>query len=172
MPDYVIIDQIDRALLTALQADAGLSQRALAERAGLSQNACWRRLRRLQDSGLIRGSQLRLDRTLLGLDLTVFMMIRTRHHAQAWSDRFRQHVEAIPEVTEFHRIGGDWDYLIRIVTRSMSGYDDVYQRLIGSFDLEKVTGYFSIETIFEGRPLALHPGVLGDKARRSGRGAR
>lgn len=172
MQEPLFLDQIDRALLTALQDDAGLSQRALAERVGLSQNACWRRLRRLQTCGLIRGTQLRLDRALLGLELTVFMMIRTRHHSKAWSDRFRQHVEAIPEVTEFHRIGGEWDYLVRIVTRSMSGYDDVYLRLIGSFDLEKVSGFFSMETIFEGRPLALKPGIAPAPAARPGRGAR
>ena len=148
------IDQIDREILTVLQQDASQSQRDLAERIGLSQNACWRRLKRLEDSGLITGTRLVLDRELLGLELTVFMMIRTRHHARDWSARFRRHVEAIPEVSEFHRIGGDWDYLIRIVTRSMGGYDQVYQQLIGSFDLENVTGYFSMETIFEGRPLA------------------
>lgn len=157
------IDQIDRSILTALQQDASQSQRDLAERIGLSQNACWRRLKRLEDSGLITGTRLVLDRELLGLDLTVFMMIRTRHHARDWSARFRRHVEAIPEVSEFHRIGGDWDYLIRIVTRSMAGYDQVYQHLIGSFELESVTGYFSMETIFEGRPLVLYPGVLGDR---------
>jgi len=154
------LDRIDRALLDALQRDAGQSQRALAEHVGLSQNACWRRLKRLQEGGLILGTRVDLNRALLGLDLTVFMMIKTRHHARDWSERFRHHVESIPEVTELHRIGGEWDYLIRIVTRSISGYDQVYQRLIGSFDLENVTGYFSMETIFEGRPLVLYPGVL------------
>lgn len=153
------LDQIDRTILTVLQKDAGLSQRALADRVGLSQNACWRRLKRLQESGLVLGTRLRLDRLALGLDLTVFMMVRTRHHARGWSDRFRQHVTAIPEVAEFHRIGGEWDYLLKIVTRSMSGYDDVYRRVISEFDLENVTGYFSMETIFEDRPLVLRPGV-------------
>ena len=149
------IDQIDRSLLILLQQDAGLSQRELADRVGLSQNACWRRLKRLQDIGLIRGQRIVLDQLALGLDLTVFMMIRTRHHSGEWSERFRKHVSSIPEVTEFHRIGGEWDYLIRIVTKGMGGYDRVYQKLIGSFDLENVTGYFSMETIFEGRPLLL-----------------
>ena len=157
------LDRIDRALLDALQRDASLSQRVLAEQVGLSQNACWRRLKRLQEGGLILGTRVDLNRTLLGLDLTVFMMIKTRHHSRDWSDRFRHHVESIAEVTELHRIGGEWDYLIRIVTRSIAGYDQVYQRLIGSFDLENVTGYFSMETIFEGRPLVLHPGVLAQR---------
>lgn len=152
------IDQIDRSLLTTLQQDAGLSQRDLAERVGLSQNACWRRLKRLQECGIIRGRRLVLDHEALGLDLSVFMMIRTRHHSGDWSERFRRHVASIPEVTEFHRIGGDWDYMVRVITTSMAGYDQVYQKLIGGFDLENVTGYFSMETIFEGRPITVRAG--------------
>jgi Lrp/AsnC family transcriptional regulator len=136
-----------------LQRDGGLSQRALAEKVGLSQNACWRRVKRLMDDGILLGSTARVSARALGLDLTVFMMVKTRHHAKDWSTRFRQRVEAIPEVAEFHRIGGDWDYLLKIVTTSMAGYDSVYQRLISDFDLETVTGFFSMETILDHRPL-------------------
>ena len=159
MNDLIEIDQIDRRLLLALERDAGQSQRDLAELVGLSLNACWRRLKRLQETGLILGSRSVLNRTALGLDLTVFMMIKTNHHSGEWAQSFRQHVASIPEVTEFHRIGGEWDYLIRVVTGSMSGYDRVYQRLIERFDLANVTGYFSMETIFEGRPLLARSGV-------------
>lgn len=149
------IDQIDRRILNLLQRDASMSQRAIAEEVGLSQNACWRRMNKLEKDGMIRGSQVRLDRAALGLDLTVFMMVRTRHHSKAWSETFRKHVETIPEVVELHRIGGEWDYLLKIVTTNMTGYDAAYQRLTEKLDLENVTGYFSMETIFEGRPLAL-----------------
>lgn len=151
------IDQIDLRMLMILQRDGNLPQRELADRVGLSQNACWRRLKRLEQCGIIAGSRVILAREQLGMDLTVFMMIRTRHHSREWSDRFREHVASIPEIAEFHRIGGEWDYLARIVTTSMSGYDQVYQKLIDGFDLENVTGYFLMETIFEGRPLALLP---------------
>jgi len=153
MADALELDQVDRRILLAMEQDAGMSQRDLADRVGLSLNACWRRIKRLQDSGVILGSRSVLNRDALGLDLTVFMMIKTRHHSGDWSKDFRRHVESIPEVTEFHRIGGEWDYLIRVVTTSMSGYDKVYLRLIERFDLATVTGYFSMETIFEGRPL-------------------
>lgn len=158
MTESPSIDQIDRRILTVLQADATLSQRALAEQVGLSQNACWRRLRRLQEAGITRGSRVVLDRTLLGLDLVVFMMVRTRHHSAEWSERFCRHVAGIPEVSELHRIGGDWDYLLRVVTNGMAGYDRVYRELIGAFDLETVTGYFSMEAMLEDRPLR-PPGV-------------
>lgn len=153
MPDGIELDKVDCRILHLMEQDAGLSQRELAERVGVSLNACWRRLKRLQDIGVIVGSRSVLNRDALGLDLTVFMMIKTHHHSGEWSDAFRRHVESIPEVIEFHRIGGEWDYLIRVVTASMSGYDSVYIRLIEQFDLATVTGYFSMETIFEGRPL-------------------
>lgn len=152
------LDNIDALILECLQRDATLSQREIAEQVGLSQNACWRRMQRLTQTGVLRGSRAQLDRAALGLDLTVFMMVRTRHHSKDWADSFRHHVDSIPEVTELHRIGGDWDYLLKVVTTGMAGYDAVYQRLTAKLDLETVTGYFSMETILEDRPLRVrHP---------------
>ncbi|MDP1668020.1 Lrp/AsnC family transcriptional regulator [Phaeovulum sp.] len=147
------MDKIDQEIIAALQRDGGLSQRALAEKAGLSQNACWRRVQRLTDTGVLCGTTARIGAKALGLDLTVFMMVRTRHHNADWARSFRQRVEAIPEIVEMHRIGGDWDYLLKVVTKGMGGYDRVYQALISNLDLEKVTGFFSMETMLEGRPL-------------------
>lgn len=149
------IDGIDLRILSSLQKDSAVSQRDLAEQVGLSQNACWRRLRRLNESGLIRGSRADIDLTALGFDLMVFVMIRTRHHSKEWADSFRKHVERLPEVIDFYRIGGDWDYLIKVVTRGMSGYDAFYQKLITNFDLATVTGFFSMEAIIDNRPADL-----------------
>ena len=122
------IDQIDRTLLRALQRDASLSQRDLAEQVGLSQNACWRRLKALSADGYLQGSSARVDRQKLGLDLVVFVMLRTRHHSADWLQQFRRHVLTIPEVVDFHRIGGDYDYQLKVVTQDMASYDKVYQR--------------------------------------------
>ncbi|MDM9627921.1 Lrp/AsnC family transcriptional regulator [Rhizobium sp. S152] len=151
--DLTKIDAFDMKILSVVQLDAGLSQRDLAEKVGLSQNACWRRLQRLQSLGLIRGSHTDIDLQALGLDLTVFVMIRTRHHSKEWSDGFRTHVSRLPEVIDFYRIGGDWDYLIKVVTKGMSGYDAFYQKLITNFDLATVTGFFSMEAIINNRPV-------------------
>jgi Lrp/AsnC family transcriptional regulator len=145
------IDAIDLKILSCLQKDGSISQRDLADRVGLSQNACWRRLNRLNAGGLIRGTRTAIDLAGLGLDLTVFVMIRTRHHSKEWADSFRRHVERLPEVTDFYRIGGDWDYLVKVVTRGMAGYDAFYQRLVTDFDLATVTGFFSMEAIIENR---------------------
>lgn len=149
------LDAIDRKILAVLQKDGSRSQRDVAEDVGLSQNACWRRMRRLKDLGVIEGVHTRLNASLIGLDLTVFMMIRTRQHSEGWSQTFRNHVASIPEITDVYRIGGDWDYLIKVVTTSMAGYDRVYQQLTTKLELETVTGLFTMETILENRPLCL-----------------
>ncbi|WP_220387200.1 Lrp/AsnC family transcriptional regulator [Cognatishimia activa] len=150
------IDDIDRRVLDVMQRDAGLSQRDVADRVGLSQNALWRRLKRLDELGFIQGSRTRLNATQLGLDLTVFVMIRTRNHSIEWAEDFRKHVGRIPEVAEMHRIGGEWDYMLKVVTRGMSGYDAVYRKLTAGFDLDVVTGLFSMETMLDDRPLDVY----------------
>lgn len=149
------IDSFDLRILTLLQSDAHLSQRELAEKVGLSQNACWRRLQRLTAIGMIRGAHSNIDLSALGFDLTVFVMIRTRHHSKQWIDDFRAHVERLPEVIDFYRIGGDWDYLIKVVTKGMAGYDAFYQKLVTDFDLATVTGFFSMEAIINNRAVDL-----------------
>ena len=145
------LDIIDLRILTHLQADGSISQRDLADAVGMSQNACWRRLQRLNERGILKGTRATIDLSALGLDLIVFVMIRTRHHSKEWAESFRKHVERLPEVTDFYRIGGDWDYLIKVVARGMSGYDAFYQKLITDFDLATVTGFFSMEGIIQNR---------------------
>lgn len=149
------LDQIDTHILKELQKDATLSQRELADRVGLSQNACWRRLKALNENGVIIGSTARIAREKLGLTLVVFVMLRTRHHSADWLQAFRRHVLTIPEVVDFHRIGGDYDYQLKVVTEDMASYDKVYQRLIEKVELDSVTSYFAMEAIAEGRPLPL-----------------
>jgi Lrp/AsnC family transcriptional regulator len=149
------LDIYDMRILNAMQHDASLSQRDLADKVGMSQNACWRRLQRLNSLGLIIGSHNVLDLKALGLDLTVFVMIRTSRHSKEWSEAFRVHVEQLPEVVDFYRIGGEWDYLIKVVTKGMAGYDNFYQKLITDFELATVTGFFSMEAIINNRPVDL-----------------
>jgi Lrp/AsnC family transcriptional regulator len=148
-------DDFDLKILTCLQKNAALAQRDLAEQVGLSQNACWRRLQRLQASGVIGAARTEIDIGLLGFDLTAIVMIRTRHHSKEWSEDFRKHVDRLPEVIDFYRIGGDWDYMIKVITRGISGYDAFYQKLITNFDLATVTGYFAMEAIIRNRAVDL-----------------
>lgn len=149
------LDSIDRKILDVLQRDGSLSQRDVAAKVGMSQNACWRRVRRLHELGVIEGYSARLNAKLVGLELTVFMMIRTRQHSESWQRKFSSHVASIPEISDVYRIGGEWDYLIKVVTTSMSGYDRVYQHLTAKLELESVTGLFAMEAIKENQPLFL-----------------
>ena len=148
-----LLDNINRRILRVIQHDASLSQREIAEQVGLSQNACWRRLQSLTQSGVLRGSRATLDREQLGLGLVVFVMLRTRNHSAAWLTQFREHVQTLPEVVDFFRIGGDYDYMLKVVTADMASYDSVYQRLIAEVELDSVTSYFAMEAIAEDRPL-------------------
>lgn len=146
-----MLDSIDRVILRTLQRDASLSQRDLAEEVGLSQNACWRRLTRLRQEGVITGQTVRLDMQQVGFGLTVFVMVRTRHHSDDWLDQFRKAVLSIENVIDFYRIAGDYDYMLKIVSRDMNDFDQVYQRLISKTELETVTSYIAMEAIADGR---------------------
>jgi len=149
------LDHLDCRILEELQRDAAQPQRALADKVGLSQNACWRRLKALEVSGAIRKRTVVIDRERLGGGFVVFSLIKTRHHSAEWLRQFRKHVSAIPEVIDFFRIGGEYDYLLKIVIGDMAGYDDVYKRLIENIELETVTSYFAMEAIEEQRPIPL-----------------
>ena len=149
------LDQTNIKILQAIQKDGSLSQRELAQQVNMSPNACWNRVQNLKDQKIILGQSVRLDRNKLGLALVVFVMIRTRHHSSDWLKTFRSHVSNIPEVIDFFRIGGDYDYLLKVVTRDMASYDDVYQRLIARVELDSITSYFAMEAIAEQRPLPI-----------------
>lgn len=149
------LDNIDRAILRALQEDSSLSQRELAEVVGLSQNACWRRLKNIQESGIIERHTVRLKPESVGLNLTVFVMVRTRHHSKEWLNQFRRTVLAIPNVIDFYRIAGDYDYMLKIMAEDMNAYDQVYQRLIEKVELDAVTSYITMEPIADQRSLPI-----------------
>ena len=147
------IDESDRRILRELQRDSARSQRELADEVGMSQSACWRRLKALEESGLITGHTIRLDPQGVGLDLTIFMMVRTRQHSSKWLATFRKEVSAIPNVIDFFRIAGDYDYMLKVVAADMNDFDRVYQRIIAKVELESVTSYVTMEAILSGRDL-------------------
>jgi Lrp/AsnC family transcriptional regulator len=149
------IDEMDRRLLAELQRDSDASLETLGERVGLSRNACWRRIRALEEAGVIRGRVTLLDAARLGLGLTVFMQIRTNAHAPDWLERFSAAVKAMPEILGVYRMSGDLDYLIRAQVTDMAGYDSLYQRLIRKVPLSDVSASFVMEEIKETTALPL-----------------
>ena len=138
-----MIDRFNAAILRLLQRDGTLTQRALAELVNLSPNACWNRVQALKKAGVITGQTTRLDREKLGLDLVVFVMVRTRHHSLDWLKRFRAHVSTIPEVIDFFRIGGDYDYLLKVVVASLADYETFMRRRV-----HKLPGIASLDSSF------------------------
>ncbi len=154
-------DRIDRAILSALQLDGSLSIAALSERVGLSSTPCWKRLKRLEDEGVIERRVAVLNRHKVGLPVTVFVSVRTTQHDEKWLTQFAAAVVGLPEVLEFHRMSGDVDYLLKVVTTDIDGYDRFYKRLIKAAQLTGVSSAFSMEQIKFTTALPLDLGATG-----------
>ena len=143
------IDAIDRKILSELQRDGTLSVDQLSERVSLSRNACWRRMRRLEDDGFITGRVALVDADKVGLGLSVFILIRTSHHDPDWLAKFRSAVVSFPEITGVYRMSGDLDYVLRARVSDVKAYDRLYQRLIAKVPLSDVSASFVMEEIKE-----------------------
>lgn len=143
------LDSYDRRLLGALQQDATLSTDALAERVHLSRNACWRRVKRLEEAGILQRRVALVDPAAVGVPLLVLVLIRTRDHSAAWLARFRAAVAEMPEIVGAERMSGDLDYVLRIRVADVEAYDRVYKRLIAKIDIADVSASFVMETLKE-----------------------
>ena len=141
------MDKLDKKILEHLQKNGGLTAAELADRIGLSKAPCWRRIKRLEEEGVIKQTVALLDARSLNLGTTVFVTLKTANHSEAWFERFVNAVRDIPEVTEIHRMSGDVDYLMRIVVPDIDAYDVVYKRLIASVEFQDVSASFALETI-------------------------
>ncbi|WP_421928047.1 Lrp/AsnC family transcriptional regulator [Neoaquamicrobium sediminum] len=141
------IDTIDRRLLAELQRDATLTVDQLSERLNLSRNACWRRVKILEEKGVITGRVALVDADKLGLGLSVFVILRTSHHDPDWLKRFRDAVTSFPEITGVYRMSGDLDYVLRARVADVKAYDRLYQRLIAKVPLDDVSASFVMEEI-------------------------
>jgi Lrp/AsnC family transcriptional regulator len=143
------MDTLDRKILALLQADASLPLEEIGTRIGLSRNAVWRRVKTLEEAGVIRARVALLDPEKIGLGLTVFMLIRTRDHAPGWLERFASATRDMPEILGAYRMTGDLDYLIRARVADVKAYDALYQRLIRRVELADVSASFVMEELKE-----------------------
>jgi Lrp/AsnC family transcriptional regulator len=114
----------DRKLLEALQENVNLSQIDLAERAGLSRTSVWRRVRELEDAGLIDGRVALLNPKTLGLQIHVFLSVTMVQHTDQIRQSFEAHVEGLPEVMECFSVSGERDYVLQIISRDMESYNE------------------------------------------------
>jgi len=124
------LDEIDRGLVRALAQDATQSAGALGRRFGLSQPACWRRIRRLQDDGILKGRRLRLNAEKVGFGVTVFLGVKLATKGRTSLEDFERAVSAIPEVQQVEHVLGLYDYRLRVVARDLSDFERVLRRRI------------------------------------------
>ncbi|MDR3522574.1 MAG: Lrp/AsnC family transcriptional regulator [Acetobacteraceae bacterium] len=141
------LDAIDRRILVALQDNADISIAQLADRAGLSQTPCWKRVQKLEEAGIINRRVALLTPEKLGLGLTVFVQVESGDHSADWLQTFASTVSSRPEVMELYRMAGDVDYMLRVVVPDMASYDAFYRDLIAAIPLKNVTSRFAMERI-------------------------
>ena len=157
------MDEIDRKLLGLLQQDCTLSIAEMADRVGLSPTPCWKRIQKLEAGGVVLRRVALVDPARVGMGVTVFVAIEAGSHSPEWLGRFAAAVEAMPEVLEFHRMAGDVDYMLRVVTADMAEYDAFYKRLIAVVPLKNVTSRFAMERIKSSTAVPLHPSAFIDR---------
>ena len=141
------MDNFDKHILSLLQKDASLSLADISEKVGLSQTPCWRRIQQLEKSGVIRKKVALLDYVKLNVGLTVFVNLKTNQHNPGWLDSVKEFSKEATEVTEFYRISGDSDYLMKVLVPDMQAYDEFYQRLIAQAGFSDVSSSFAMEQI-------------------------
>lgn len=151
------VDQTDVKILAILQEDASLSVAEIASRVNLSQTPCWRRIQRLEASGIIQRKVALLDPDKVGFGISVFVSVETGDHSRDWLDRFAAAVAALPEVMEVHRMAGDTDYILRVAVPDMPAYDAFYLKLIAAVPLKNVTSRFSMERVKSTTAYPLRP---------------
>jgi len=126
------IDRLDWHILSLLQLDATLSVQEIAEQVGLSNNPCWRRIKKLEEQGIIERRVAVVNPQAVGLHVVAFVTLRLERHSDEWLSSFADCIDSIPEIVECHRMTGDVDYLLKLMLRDLPHYDAVYQTLIAS----------------------------------------
>ena len=151
------MDATDTKILMLLQENASISIAELAQQVNLSQTPCWKRVQRLEATGVIRKRVALIDPEKVGLGLTVFVSIETFDHSGQGLQHFTDIVSVMPEVMEFYRMAGDVDYMLRVVVPDMAAYDRFYKQLIEAVPLKNVTSRFAMQRVKATTTYALTP---------------
>ncbi|WP_068092105.1 Lrp/AsnC family transcriptional regulator [Novosphingobium rosa] len=130
MKQIIQLDPIDTRLVEALQQDGSLSHAELGEKVGTSAASCWRRIKALEASGVLKGTVRLVDPEKIGRGVNVFCNIRVRNHAQEVRKPFEDFLHERPEVIECFSMSGEWDYLLRIVVADVADYERFLMRTL------------------------------------------
>ena len=139
------IDRLDREILRLLSADASLSLAEIAAKVGLTPTPCWKRIRRMEQDGIIKRRVAILDPDKIGLPVSVFVAVETADHSSEWLSRFAEVIQNTPQIVDAWRMSGDVDYLLHVVVPDIAAYDQFYRRLIAAVPLRNVSSRFSME---------------------------
>lgn len=142
------LDKVDRTILSLLQKDGTLSLNELAEAVNLTTTPCWKRLKKLEDSGVIDKRVALLNPDQLELSFTAFVLVKTRDHSHEWYTGFVDKVSDFPEVMEFYRMAGEYDYMMKVQVKDIQKFDEFYKKLVNSVDgITNVTSTFAMESL-------------------------
>lgn len=139
------LDLIDRKIVAELMRDATLPIGQIADKVGLSQTPCWKRIQKLQEQGILQARVALADPAKLGFGLTVFVGIEAPDHGADWRAAFAKAVNDLPEVMEVYRMAGEMDYLLRVAVADMTAFDALYKRLTDAVPIKNVTSHFAME---------------------------
>lgn len=139
------LDRLDREILRLISVDASLSLADIAAKVGLTPTPCWKRIRRMEQDGIIQRRVAVLDPVKVGLPVSVFVAIETADHSSEWLARFARVIDETPEIVDAWRMSGEVDYLLHVVVPDIASYDNFYRKLIGSIPLRNVSSRFSME---------------------------
>jgi len=142
------MDDTGLKLIKQLQLTADLSLSELSRRIGISKTACWNRMQRMEEEGIILGKKVLFDRESLGLKIVVFLSITVGRHSTDWVEKFSSVVEQFPEIIEVHRLTGEGaDYQLKVVCPSIDAYDSFQQDLISKIDFTSMSSKMSLKQL-------------------------
>lgn len=143
------LDNSDRAILQLLQQDAAQSVDDISAQVHLSRNACWRRIKAMEQAGIIKSRVALVDAAKVGAPLTAMVLIRTNAHDAAWMAQFQTILRTMPEVVGAYRMTGDLDYVLRVRVADVPAYDAFYKRLTARISVSDISASFVMEEIKE-----------------------
>ncbi|WP_086482069.1 Lrp/AsnC family transcriptional regulator [Oceanospirillum sanctuarii] len=142
------MDKTDQTILKILQQDCTTPVQQIADAVNLSVTPCWKRIRKLEEKGIIRQRVALLEPAQVDLGVSVFVHLKTQRHDDAWLKSFAERVTAFDEVMECYRMAGEWDYLLRVVAKDIAAFDRFYKKLISGVEgLSDVSSSFAMEEI-------------------------
>jgi Lrp/AsnC family transcriptional regulator len=142
------LDDFDRRILRTLQLNANYSMAELGQKVGLSHTPCWRRIKRLEAEGIIKGKVILLDPQKLDLGVTVYAYVTIKSHDEDSLNAFESEIQKVKEVVECYSTSGDRDYVLRVLVRSVENYEKLLKRTIAHLpNIASINSTFALKQV-------------------------